>query len=95
MRGEGRSCKSSGDALSIHRKWRPREEGLMGFLCVLRGVWESGKTESRLCPVAKIVNAFFGLFSIKFWGLGRLAALRFLEAQLDQGRLPFAFKGAV
>ncbi len=45
--------------------------------------------------MAKIVNAFFGLFSIKFWGLGRLAALRFLEAQLDQGRLPFAFKGAV
>jgi len=36
----------------------------MGFLCVLRGVWESGKTESRLCPVAKIVNAFLGLFLV-------------------------------
>ena len=53
------------------------------------------KTESRLCPVAKIVNAFFGLFSSKFGGLGRLAALRFLEVQLDQGRLRFAFKGTV
>ena len=67
----------------------------MGFLCVLRGVWESGKTESRLCPVAKIVNAFFGLFSSKYGGLGRLAGLRFLEVRLDQGRLRFKFKGTV
>ena len=67
----------------------------MGFLGVLRGVWESGKTESRLCPVAKIVNAFFGLFSSKFGGLGRLAGLRFLEVWLDQGSLLFSFKGPV
>ena len=53
------------------------------------------KTESRLCPVAKIVNAFFGLFSSKFGGLGRLAGLRFLEVRLDQGRLRFTFKGTV
>ena len=45
--------------------------------------------------MAKIVNAFFGLFSIKFWGLGRLDTLRFLEVQLDQERLRFDFKGAV
>ena len=45
--------------------------------------------------MAKIVNAVFGLFSSKFWDLGHLAALKFLEVQLDQGRLPFAFKGAV
>ena len=45
--------------------------------------------------MAKVVNAFLGLFSSKFWGLGRLAALRFLEVQLDQGRLRFTFKGTV
>ena len=64
-------------------------------MCVVRGVGGVEKTESRLCPVAKIVNAFFGLFSSKFWDLGRLAALRFLEVQLDQGRLRFAFKSTV
>ena len=45
--------------------------------------------------MAKIVNAVFGLFSNNFWDLGRLAALRFLEVQLDQGRLRFAFKSIV
>ena len=70
-------------------------DGLVGFLCVVRGDGGVEKTESKLCPVAKIVNAFFGLFSSKFWDLGRLAALRFLEVQLDQGRLRFAFKSTV